>query len=140
MGNNFSNHGLFLVSDLAYGLAPFLLVPYDGKELEEDLDHSLDSFNFHLSSCRIYVDCAFGELIMRWGIFWRTLMVDLKKCGKIIQVAMLLHNYIIDEREGFNEDASYFQNFSISMDPEQQLITDQTNKIPHALVTYNNEP
>ena len=52
---------------------------------------------------------------------------------------MLLHNYIIDEREGFNEDASNFQNFSISMDPEQQLITDQTNEIPRALVMDNNE-
>ena len=140
MGNDFSNHGLFPVGDSAYGLAPFLLVPYDGKELEEDLDHSLDSFNFHLSSCRIYVECAFGELVMRWGIFWRTLLFDLKKCTKIIQVGILLHNFIIDEREGFNKDASYFQNFSISMDPIQQQITDQTNEIPRALVTDNNEP
>lgn len=45
---------------------------------------------------------------MRWGIFWRTLQFDIVKIGNIIEAAMLLHNFIINEREarGFRaEDA-----------------------------------
>jgi Plant transposon protein len=68
---------------------------------------------------RIYIECAFGELVMRWGIFWRTLMFELpKKTTKIIQVCMLLHNFIIDhDREGTR---SYSQD--ISMDSMQLLV------------------
>ena len=61
--------GLFLVGDSAYNLTSYLLTPYDTQELKTDTDHSKDAFNYHLSCCRIFVECAFGELIMRWGIF-----------------------------------------------------------------------
>lgn len=57
-----------------------------------------------------------GELIMRWGIFWRTLQFDVLKVGHIIKAAMLLHNFIVNEREanGFREeDAAFFHEFSL---------------------------
>ena len=91
--------GLFIAGDSAYGLAPYLITPYDAHELKSDPERAKDSFNFHLSSCRIYIECAFGELVMRWGIFWRTLLFDLRKSSDIIQVAMLLHNFIVENRE-----------------------------------------
>jgi hypothetical protein len=111
--------------------------------MKSDTDHFKDSFNYHLSSCRIFIECAFGELVMRWGIFWRTLLFDLRKCAKIIQCSMLLHNYIIDSREAYEraEDSSYFQQFAISMDAiQQQRLILQTGEIPRAIVVDNNEP
>lgn len=68
---------------------------------------------------------------------------DSRKSGKIIQVAMLLHNLIVVHREYKNNDDydhEYFQNFSIDMQcSRQQEITAVTNEVPRALVTDNNE-
>ena len=136
------NRGLFIVGDSAYGLAPFLLVPYDQAELKEDVLQAKDSFNYHLSSCRIHVECAFGELVMRWGVLWRTLLFDLKKCSKIVNGCMLLHNYIIGNRnrKGTEADNSFFRDFEVNMDATQETITVDTGEMPLALVTDNNEP
>jgi DDE superfamily endonuclease len=67
--NDLYNRGVFIVGDSAYGLTSFLLTPYETEEMRDDPLHAKDSFNYHLSSCRIYIECAFGELVMRWGIF-----------------------------------------------------------------------
>ena len=141
VSNKLLDYGLFIAGDSAYSLAPFLIVPYDADETEDDIDGAMDSFNFHLSSCRIYIECAFGELVMRWGIFWRTLLFDLQKSTKIINVCMLLHNHIIDRREGDDtEDARFFREFRIEMDRTQQEISRQAGEVPRAVVADNNEP
>jgi DDE superfamily endonuclease len=137
--NELYRRGFFIAGDSAYNLTSFLVTPYETDELGLDSDHSKDSFNYHLSSCRIYIECAFGELVMRWGIFWRTLLFDLKKCTKIVQATMLLHNFIIDQRENLG-DASFFEQFDIPIDHIQDLITEQTGELPHAIATDNNEP
>ena len=135
------DRGLFVAGDTAYGLAPFLVTPYDAPQTAGDINGAKDSFNFHLSSCRIFIECAFGEMVMRWGILWRTLRFDIEKSTKIIRVCMLLHNYIIDEREaGDTEDAQFFRDFNVEMDSVQQEITRQSGELPRALVTDNNEP
>ena len=131
-------HGLFIAGDSAYGLSPFLVTPFDSNQVGNDLHQARDSFNFHLSSCRIYIECAFGELIMRWGIFWRTLLFDLSKSTRIIKAAMLLHNFIVDHRE--ENEETYFRNFAVSMNSTQQELTRQTGEMPRAVVTDNNEP
>jgi hypothetical protein len=132
--------GLFIVGDTAYGLTPYLLTPFDRDEVEADEQHYKDSFNFYLSSCRIVIECAFGELIMRWGIFWRTLLFDLKKSGRLIQAAMLLHNFIVDNRCDRAEDHCFFQNFNVTMDAVQVELTRQSGEMPRAIVSNNNEP
>ena len=77
---------------------------------------------------------------MRWGLFWRTLLFDLKKSTRIIQAAMLLQNFIIDNRDSPEEDMSYFRNFSVNMDSIQAALTQLTGEMPRAVVTDNNEP
>ena len=67
--NNWENlvqKGLYLIGDSAYSLKSFLITPYDNAKPSTPED----SFNFYHSSCRIYVECAFGEIDMHWGIFW----------------------------------------------------------------------
>jgi len=141
MAQDLYDNGLFVVGDSAYGLSPFLQTPYGVDELKDDVDHATDAFNYHLSSCRFFIECAFGELVMRWGIFWRTLLFDLKKfSGKVVQVAMLLHNFIVECRESGGHDNDYFSSFGIEIDCIQDQLTRQTGEIPVAAVTDNNEP
>jgi len=133
--------GLFMSVDSAYQLTPFLQCPYGQALLQEDMNGMRDAFNFYLSSCRIYIECAFGELVMCWGIFWRTLRFDLKKCMKTINVAMLLQNFIIEHRKERSSDIEYFSNFNVASDEQSQaLVTDMTGEAPEPLVTDNNEP
>ena len=81
-----------------------------------------------------------GEIIMRWGIFWCRLQFDIAQPDNIIKAAMLLHNFIIDEREkkGFHkEEVAYFNNFSLQdLDSHQK----ESDKVPSAVATNNNEP
>jgi hypothetical protein len=74
------------------------MTPYSNVSPEADPYGMHNGFNYYESSDRIWIEYSFGELIIRWGIFWRTLLFDLLMCGIIILVAMLLHNFIINER------------------------------------------
>ena len=48
---------------------------------------------------RIYVECAFGEIDRRWGIFWKPLEGSLKGHQYTIDSALRLHNFIVNYRE-----------------------------------------
>lgn len=126
---------LFLIGDSAYNLSSYMLTPYDNAE-----SHSMeDDFNFFHSSCRINIECSFGEVVMRWGIFWRKFQFSLKETGKIINAAVLLHNFLIDKRDGTIEsqiERTFFANFNI--DDEDQRSDAEEAASP--LVSDNNEP
>ena len=91
-----SDQSLFIVGDSAYDLESFLLIPHE----EPAPASPEDNYNYYHSNCRIRIECTFGELIMRFGLFWRALNMDIESAGDIISAASLLHNFIIDEREG----------------------------------------
>lgn len=98
MHKNHMNIPFYVIGDSAYSLRPFLMVPFDNA-----LPHSAeDTFNFILSSSRINVECAFGEIDARWGIFWRPLKFDLDKQRNIIDASFRLHNFILDHKERNN--------------------------------------
>lgn len=84
--------GFYLVGDAAYKGFRHLLVPFDGQ----DLPKWHDSFNFHLSQIRIQIECAFGMLYNRWGIFWRGLRMTPENATKVIEAAIRVHNFVID--------------------------------------------
>jgi hypothetical protein len=50
----------------SFPLGPNMIVPSTG-------DASLDNFDFYQSSTRMAIECAFGILIRRWGLLWRSL-------------------------------------------------------------------
>ena len=87
--------GLYMIGDSAYSIRSFIIVPYDNAF------HGTgeDTFNFYHSSSRIVVECAFGEIDMRWGILWKPLRFSLKKSTKVIDACLRLHNFIVDYRE-----------------------------------------
>ena len=55
------------------------------------------------SSARITVEYAFGEIDLRWGIFWKRLTCSLENAALIIEGSMRLHNFLVDYRES-NKD------------------------------------
>ena len=87
--------GFYFIGDSAYALNAFLLTPYD------NMFHgsAQDNFNYFHSSARIAVECAFGEIELRWGILWHPLQCSLKHNCNIIDACLRLHNFIVDFRE-----------------------------------------
>ena len=86
---------LYLVGDSAYALRGFIMVPIDNAKPGTQED----AFNYFLSSQRIHVECAFGEIDRRFGIFWKPLEGKLANHQYTIDACMRLHNYIVDYRE-----------------------------------------
>ncbi|EJK63010.1 hypothetical protein THAOC_16359 [Thalassiosira oceanica] len=136
--------GFFLVGDSAYPLSAYLQVPYpDAKPVTAE-----DAFNFWLSNSRIHIECAFGEIIMRFGLFWRALRFPLAKCLDIVKAAALLHNFLVDCREDTADDESYFRNMTLSSVQAMPVVQDQEpnsedsdqNDQAFPLVSDNNEP
>jgi hypothetical protein len=135
LSEDLKEQGLYLAGDSAYALAVFLLTPFNNpgpKSIE-------DAFNFYHSSSRIFIECAFGELVMRWGIFWRRLCFNPTKVGSIIHCAMLLHNFIVEQREVADNDvdSNFFQNFTYDETESSRLAHSES---PEAIVTDNDEP
>ena len=86
--------GYYFIGDSVYALRSFIHTPYDNALH----DTPEDNYNFFHSSSRISVECAFGEIDLRWGIFWRPLQYSLRRNIQIIDACMRLHNFIVDHR------------------------------------------
>ena len=87
--------GFYFIGDSAYAIKSFLITPFDNAV------HGTaeDNYNFFHSSSRIVVECAFGEIDLRWGILWSPLRFSLKHNVNVIDACMRLHNFIVDWRE-----------------------------------------
>jgi len=139
------NNQFYIAGDSAYNPESFLLTPH-----EDALSSSMeDDYNFWHSNSRIR--SALGELVVRWGIFWRTITFDIHRVGNIISAAALLHNFIVDERlladsdvNNLDSDDNLFRSFSYAtvnyLDSPQSSTIESNREIPEAIVTDNNEP
>lgn len=78
----------FLNGDAAFTCTNSMITPTGGAT----------DFDFYQSSNRMAIECAFGMLVRRWGVFWRPLEVKFKRRTALVGAAMRLHNYCIDER------------------------------------------
>ena len=61
----------FILGDSAYAIESFIIPPYDNAKSQS----AEDNFSLFHSSARITVECAFGEMARRWGIFGRQLTI-----------------------------------------------------------------
>jgi len=82
--------GHCIVADEAFAASEVLAVPWPGCGRG---DRWKDSYNFHLSSCRIHIEQAFGMLSWRWGVFWRPLRVPFSKWPSLVRACFRLHNF-----------------------------------------------
>jgi DDE superfamily endonuclease len=83
-----------IAADDAYGNRGRVLTPYSGRALTS----RQDTFNYFLSSCRIFVEQVFGVIVTRFGIFWSPMKCYLKKASRIVGVCCKIHNFIVDRR------------------------------------------
>ena len=97
--NKLFSMSFFILGDSAYAIESFILPPYDNAKSKS----AEDAFNFYQSSARITVECAFGEINRRWGIFWSPIAYSLKNTAIICKGAMHLHNFLVDWRESLSD-------------------------------------
>ena len=89
----------FINGDAAFSLSNSMITPSG--------DAALDDFDYHQSSNRMPIECAFGILVRRWGIFWRPLSVRFDRRAALVGACMRLHNFCIDHN--LSED-TYMEN------------------------------
>jgi hypothetical protein len=96
MGDWLYENKWFFVGNSAYCMESYLLTPFDRPQMKSSTGHKEDAYNFYHSSCQIAIERTFGELVMRWGIFLRKLLVDIAAVGGLVSACGLLHNFNIN--------------------------------------------
>jgi hypothetical protein len=84
---------LFFGGDEAFRLTEIILKPYPRRQLTREKR----IFNYRLSFARGIVECAFGMLVSKFGIFETPISVHLEKVDNVVMAAVLLHNMIRHE-------------------------------------------
>ncbi|KAM1205559.1 hypothetical protein ACFX2I_006362 [Malus domestica] len=91
----------YILGDLGFSLLPYLVIPYEGKELPEPKAQ----FNkWHYATQKV-AQRALARLKDRWriiqGVMWRP---DKHRLPRIILVCCLLHNIVIDMEGGVQDE------------------------------------
>ncbi|GFR59468.1 hypothetical protein ElyMa_005386300 [Elysia marginata] len=79
-----------IVGDEAFPLKTYLLKPYAAKTLDQEKR----IYNYRHSRARRTVECAFGILAKKFGIFQSPLRVEPDKAVLLTNAALVLHNFI----------------------------------------------
>jgi len=87
--------GFWIAGDDAYPCSNSLLTPWSGRGISV----YKDAFNFFLSSSRVAIEQAFGMLVGRWGVLWRTMDIGHTSVPRLVLVLMKLHNLCIDRNQ-----------------------------------------
>jgi hypothetical protein len=92
--------GLVLFGDNAYLNTRYMAMPFPNVS-----SGSKDDYNFFHSQVCIQVECAFGQLVSRWGILRSAIPCNLTIVKTIALVSCLarLHNFCIDQVERSKE-------------------------------------
>jgi len=91
----FLDCGKVLFGDLAYCNCRHMATPFKSVR-----SGTKDAYNFYHSQLRISVECAFGQLVNRWGILRKALpaAMGIAKTSCLVMCLCKLHNFCVDER------------------------------------------
>ena len=92
----FLEPGLAIYGDNAYVNTRYMVVPFKNTS-----SGPKDAFNFYHSQLRINIECAFGQLVHRWGILRRAIPcnISLAKTIALVMALCKLHNFCINEKD-----------------------------------------
>ncbi|XP_042485840.1 protein ALP1-like [Macadamia integrifolia] len=120
----------YIIGDAGFPLLPWLLVPYQGKELFE----TRAEFNKRHFATRMVAQRALARLKEMWriiqGVMWRP---DKNKLPRIILVCCLLHNIVIDLEDevqdemplSHHHDSGYRQQICEPVDKNASILRDK---------------
>ena len=114
----------YLVGDEAFPLRNNLMRPYARRQL----DYSKRIFNYRLSAARRTVECAFGILTKKFGIFQKPIATNVELAEASIRSSCVLHNYT-RQIEG---DGTLENNFL----EENRSVNDLPSVIPTSCLLY----
>lgn len=83
-----------IVGDEAFPLKTYLLRPYPGSKINGDIEKKI--FNYRLSRARRVSENAFGHLVQKFRIYFRSINLLPENVDKVILTTCILHNYIKD--------------------------------------------
>eukprot|EP00960_Hanusia_phi_P063091 765364-Hanusia_phi.AAC.1 len=96
----------YMMADAAYKSCERILTPFDLQYANTSTDnHRL--FNLSFSSLRSKIECAWGLLINRFGIFWRPIRCKIVVAVQIVAVCMALHNLCLEYNRADNILGTY---------------------------------
>jgi hypothetical protein len=81
-----------IVADDAFPLKSFLMKPFPGKFLTEERR----IYNYRQSRARMTSENTFGIFSARWRIFHAAIIADIDLVKKIVETAVILHNFLIN--------------------------------------------
>ena len=113
-------HPFFINADSAFTVGPSMMVPFWCAKYGS----AEDSRNYVQSQNRMAIECAFGMLVRRWGILWRSLEMQWEKCTHVVSACMRLHNWCIDHNTGKDVvTESTGEDVSIAWNGERRRVT-----------------
>jgi hypothetical protein len=125
----------FFIGDEAFRLTEIILKPYPRRQLTREKR----IFNYRLSFARGIVECAFGMLVSKFGIFETPISVHLEKVDNVVMAAVLLHNMVRHEdKVKFTDEeleqlpkvfGSFMQlNENLSQNPRKRNVNQSTSR------------
>ncbi|XP_008185414.1 uncharacterized protein LOC103310083 [Acyrthosiphon pisum] len=81
-----------IVGDEAFPLKTYLLRPFPGSTINGDIEKQI--FNYRLSRARRVSENAFGHLVQKFRIYFRSINLLPENVDNVILTTCILHNYI----------------------------------------------